>query len=268
MPPIPAAALPFFTREMLNYEHGTKFRLRLLIQDIQGFTTRIVGTTREGLFSFRVTPTVLTGAVQEFNFDIPDIPMFVSVFTEEAQLARGNTYVQLFLTANGDRILRLGAGYISAMSAISWPLVQSENEQRDMDMGAVTNGTNPAAGVEMAFNVPDQQKLEILAVGFVLVTSATVANRAVHIVFQPSGTSPQLNVITPANQTASQTMRYSLVQLGFINTNQSDNDIIMPMPRGIVLGPLGSIISETENLQVGDDFSAMNVLVRRSLVLE
>jgi hypothetical protein len=58
---------------------------------------------------------------------------------------------------------------------------------------------NPAAGVDFSYTIPAGYTFELLGVAFQLVTSATVANRACHLIVTDSG---DVEVASSTQQTA------------------------------------------------------------------
>lgn len=266
MPPEQELTLPFVTRAMLKYDHGTSFGLRVLINDRINHRIKVSGTTREGLFTFNIDPVISDGTLETFNLQIPDIPMFVTVVGTIDTHNRGNTYVQLLLTANDDPILKLCSGYVSFFASLSWPLVQAENNETEGGAGEGKLGVVPAAGAEAVLPVPSNEKWEILAVTYTLVTDANAANRIVGIEFDLGGAGTGFNAFAKTTQAASLTRHYTFAQFAGMLADTDGVHVMAPMPGGMVLGSAGELRSSIRNIQVGDQLTAIEAIIKRSMV--
>lgn len=121
--------------------------------------------------------------------------------------------------------------------------------------GVTVAGTvDPAAGAELiAFTVPAGQVWELQTLRFTLVTSATVANRRVHLVFD-DGTNVLAKVPVLSDHAASLTWSYTFAREAD-NVTVQGLEVVSRMPR--LLLPAGfRVRTLTDNLQVGDNFSA------------
>jgi hypothetical protein len=121
-------------------------------------------------------------------------------------------------------------------------------------------GADPAAGAEVVQQVPVGQAWELLAVRFVLVTSAAVANRRVNLCFDDGG-APILfcKIGAPTAQVASQNIGYTFT-VGAPFTQPSD--MVCPIP--LLRLPAGwRWRTITDSIDAGDNFSAPSFCYRR-----
>ncbi|MBM7788857.1 hypothetical protein [Tenggerimyces flavus] len=118
----------------------------------------------------------------------------------------------------------------------------------------VAGTVDPAAGVEMTvFTVPAGQVWELQTLRFALVTSATAATRRVHLVFD-DGTNILARFAVLSTQIASLTYNYTFAR-DVDNATETGLEVVTRLPR--LLLPTGfRVRTITENLQVGDNFSA------------
>lgn len=254
-----AAKLPFLVRDMLRFEGAAAFALQIRTQSSVAGTIFIRGFTREGVFTFKHT-TTNDGTVQTSTFRIPDVPILVSLTDDLAAFKQGDCVATLNLTENGDVVYVLTSGFVYAQKGISYP----NNQLHDVmpGRGAIKTYTsaNPAAGDELSLTVPTGRIWRILALNFQLVASATVANRRVRVRLQ-TNVGLDIAVFGVTDQTASQTMNYSFAQVGVISDEVDNTRIQIALPQEIYLGQDDFLGTDTINLQSGDNYSVMNVLV-------
>lgn len=253
--------LPFLSRDMLAFGKQTTFSL--IADVVANFTNEIEirGYTIDGFFTYKIRPT-LSSALQTFTFQIPDVPIAISVFMVPGIGNNLSQYVTLHLGANENRIALLCQGQISPVYGISWP--NQHPLMRDQAGGEIVEytGLNPAAGAEVADEVPPLEVWEILAIKFTLVTNATVADRTVAIRLT-TGEGSLLRRISTVTQQASETQTYHFIPGGTTGVITADTEQEIALPAGIILPGESSIASVTTNLQSADNFGAATYLVRR-----
>lgn len=122
----------------------------------------------------------------------------------------------------------------------------------------------PAAGVDLVATIPDTRKWKVWSLSAQFTTSAAVANRVPHIVItaQPDA-KVVFNVPPNQNQPASGTATYSAGAGVFAVT--FDNANVMVLPVELELLQKWTIGFSTTNLQAGDQWSAMSLLVTETL---
>jgi hypothetical protein len=258
-------ALPFLTRKMLNFEYATRFQLLLSTRAILASTIDIVGATKEGIFKFSKTVGT-TSTTEETYFNIPDLPIWVSVIDRSYAAFSGEVYAGVALAINGTKIQELCAGYVYQTQGITWPSINKESPQEQKGKLDVYSGTNPAAGVETSVTVPGGECWKIKALSVDFTTSATAANRRVHLKFQIEG-ADIYEFISSIDHAASLTKHYVFQPVPTAGTYSDDNDIIVPIAEDIFLLPGDSITTSTTNKQAGDDFAAIECFVERFIYL-
>ena len=254
---------PFVTRDMLSFQHGVAFSLRVSTQATVATTLTIRGLTREGVFTVRVA-TTSDGVLNIENFRIPDIPISVVVIDSSTSNLQGRVYAVVNLVANGDILQELCAGYVYGPKGISYPAGSSQDMRPNGGFIDLKTSANPAAGAEITYSIAAGRSQLIKAIDFSITTDANVANRRVHIVFSMFSTRI-CEVFSDVDQAAGTTRVYSVMAMGDIPDRIDDNDIIIPMPANILLTGAATITTETTNIQVGDNISAANVLVEEWL---
>lgn len=121
----------------------------------------------------------------------------------------------------------------------------------------VVTAANPAAGAEVLATVPVGKWWDILAVKFVLVTSAAAANRRPALTID-DGTTEFWRWRAGVDQAASLTRTYQfLAQLNVeVDRSTTFNEMYEPLDEGLVLGPGYRIKTVTQALDVADDYGA------------
>lgn len=131
---------------------------------------------------------------------------------------------------------------------------------RDHPRRRVVVIANPAAQGEITITVPGQEIWVVESLAFRLVADATVATRVTSLAVDDGGVE-FLRSITGFSHTAGLTMEYCAFR-GSGTFGSSDGKTVMPWPSGDVgLSPGMRIKTVTSNLQVGDQFSRIRLLV-------
>jgi hypothetical protein len=125
----------------------------------------------------------------------------------------------------------------------------------------LVTGANPAAGAEISDTVPARETLTLYSVRIVLVTSATVATRAVNLYFD-DGATTFFETFNATTQAASLTYRYNF-GVGLVAAGAAPL-LVLPLPSAIKLGPGFRIRTTTTAIQVGDDYAAAIYLIERT----
>lgn len=251
LPEIPS--LPFLTRDMFRFGRTAAIRLRVRVMANTPIDVLIKFATREGI-SEHLARYTGTGVVQTFNIGISEIPIFLSAVTETASIKQGDCYVSVDLQINQETVLTMCSGYVYNLHSISWP--QTNNPDIIPGRGGIRfqNGEDPAAGVEIQDAVPAGQLWRLLSVRLQLVTDANVANRRVHLVTD-NNSFTGVDIFGDQDQAASLTRNYTFACFGSIPDTLDDNDILVNIPNDIYILGSGFIITQTTNLQAGDNFS-------------
>src|SRR3990167_1102700 len=180
-------SLPFVTRDMLSFEHGLPFSLRINSQANAILALTIRGMTREGIFTF-VHNTRADCVVKSENFRIPDMPIMVSVLDEAGTILQGACYITLDLLANADRLYELCAGQVYSSKGLSYPPSSGVDALPNRGIIRELSSADPAPGAEIDLSIPSGRIWRILGLAFFLTAAATAGSRRVHLVFlNPSG---------------------------------------------------------------------------------
>lgn len=255
MPPEKNFSFPFITREMLKFEQGSAFSLIVKSRGTATGRVTIAGTTREGLFTLKHTPSTNATEVVE-RFSMVDIPILFTILDVENLFRKGELYITVYLGINTNEIWQLAGGYVFGTKGLTWPTNIIEPPEPDF-VGDITarSSANPAANTEISFTTSAAILTHFRAVQFTLVTDGTAANRRVHIVFQEAG-GQEIEIFGSIDQVASTTRKYTCVPVGAGLAESNDDDIIIPIPRDIWIRSGGAFLTRTVNRQVGDDFGA------------
>lgn len=119
-------------------------------------------------------------------------------------------------------------------------------------------GTNPAANTEISETVPDRRRWILRAIRFSLASDANGANRY-PVLLIDDGSDIVFASETSTAQVANSTLFYNYADFGSWHSPAS-NQFCLPLPP-IPLGPGFRIRTTTTNLQVGDDYSAPQMLI-------
>lgn len=253
--------LPFIVREMLRFGKTANLSLRLTTQAIGTRTIIVRVLTRDGFSEFSQAYTG-TGAAQSVNFALQDIPIFVSVVSETSTVNQGEIYCTLSLRFSDDIVYQLASGFVYRQRGISWPYTGNADIIPNRGGIRFVQGSNAAAGSEVSDTVPSGQLWKILSVRFTLVTDANAANRRVHLVTD-NNSFPGVDVFGDVNQAANTTRNYTFYNIGSIPDRESDDDILVNLPADLYVLGSGSIITQTESLQAGDNFGVVTYCIEQ-----
>jgi len=257
--------LPFLTRSHLDFDKTAQFSLVLTEQSGNTGDILITGATKSGPFSYKyslgntATPTVT-------RLNLNDVPIFVSVSAVDAFMNPGTCYISLSLHINGTLCQVLLSGYVYSTQPLTWPMSDVRPSIPILVAPIGLTGSDPAAGAEISQTVPIYQMWRLKAIRFSLVTSATVANRRVHVVITTADGMVPIDLLSSVDHAASLTRNYSCVPVSTLGVFSDDNDIIIPIPDELWLNYTNTITTSTTNLQVGDNFSAPTFWIEKHYV--
>jgi len=247
---------------MLAFDQTATFALQLDITGIDTTAINIIGSTKEGIFKFRVVPTG-AGTMESFTFGIPDIPVFVSAFSTVDTMDRGEVWAVLWLTINGERVWKLASGYMTFQNPLTFPNTHSETEQDTRGFFAKVTGTNQAAGAENTDPVPTNETWILKSYIVSLVTDATAPLRNVHLIVTPHNSTINLHSFGNVTQAASLTRTWHFAPYGYLPTAADNEVILVPIPPDIVIVEGGTIGTETLGFVAGDNFGAPAIAVEK-----
>lgn len=254
-------ALPFLTRKMLSFDHGTTMSIRIRSRSTGANGVTLRGATREGIFSFAHTTLGIGGTFTE-TFRIPDVPLFLVVLADSSTIQQGEIFVQVQLLMNNDIVQELVSGYITGIRSLGWPAANLEDTRPGGGVIDVIESADPDAGAELDDIVNGNEYWRIQAIRFQLVTDANMANRRVHVTID-DGTNVLLDFIASNGQVASETVNYTFAPFGAINDSLDDADIVSGIPNNLILPNPFHIRTDTTNLLAGDNFGVMRILAER-----
>jgi hypothetical protein len=145
-------------------------------------------------------------------------------------------------------------GYLKDTDSLAWPGSPVKNSLQGKGVIRAFLGTNPAAGNQIIEAVPTGSRWRFLSLQVLLMTSATVANRTVFLLFD-DGTNTFAQIGGAVNQAASQNFSYNFIgglgyEVGAVRSNQVITGIHVPM---LLAG--FRVRTSTANFQAGDDFT-------------
>lgn len=248
-----ALQLPYLLRDMLRFEHGAAFGLSLYFQTSNSVTLSLRGLTREGVFTLKQVITAATSGTT-VTFRLPDIPIMVCVYMDAGDGSQGDTWVSLSLTANGDVIGTLCSGFVYGGKGVTYPAQNLVDGRPNAGLLETYADSDPAAGDEAILGVRIGEVWNIRGISIVLVTSATVANRRVHLTIQGETGVSALHFFASIDQAASTTKTYSFAPYGVIPDEEDNNVILIPIPPNLIVNSRNTLTITATNLQAGDNF--------------
>lgn len=261
MPPEKNNNSPFLTRSMLSFGEGASFKLRIRSQAKDALPIAIRGVTKDGPFSNIHIPSGSFNATTQ-DFNLTDIPMFLSVTDSNSSFLRGQCHITLQLLVNGEIVQDLCAGYVSVLGGISWPQTNIQSSIPGRGQFVTIAGADPAIDAEIVDEVPQETTWRLLGMRFAFVTDAAVANRIVHVVLK-NGSTVIADIVSGTAQTGGTTKNYSVVFGLGAGTFADDNDIIIPAPSDFWLPSGFDIATTITNRQPDDDLGAATYYVER-----
>lgn len=256
-------SLPFLTRDMLAFEHATAFSLICDVIATNASAIQIKGATREGPFTLRIVP-VADGTQEEFIFNIPDVPIFLTVTGFTTRSDMHSQYIEVQLGINRSRSWGLIQGFVSGITWLTWPVPMPTGALEKRGQILEIFSTNPAAGAEQNFPVPAEHWLKVKSIRFTYVNTAAAASRRVSLRLA-GDTSTIVDIPQAGNMIISETWVLTwgeglpnfVDSVGFTQT--------MPLPSDLILPPTGSIKTVTTAINGADDMGAMTIYAERLL---
>lgn len=253
--------LPFLTREMLKFGNKTPMRLRLSAAASLVGEVNLRAVTRNGIIALNVETTA-DGVVQSDTVGIDDIPILVSAVDEGDSFLPGQCWANISLEFAEEETISLGSGFVYVDKGIMWPSANHQDAVPNRGDFATVKSANPAAGTEAALTIPAGQLWRILAAHIQLATDATVVNRSIRLALNISGGQKWIAFNVQA-QTASTTYTHHFAHYGYANGEVSGAEMIYSLPQNIWLTPGSTIATDTLNLQAGDDYGIMVLIVEK-----
>jgi len=191
------------------------------------------------------------------------------VFASSGTPKIGQTYVSArIIRGLASVTIVLGAllgGYVTANQPLSYPGSPIEHSLVPQWIARTVQGTNPAAGVEIAEVLPTGARWDLLAATMSLTTDATVIARRVFFRVELSTPTPPITVAAVADQTASQTILYTWAQNLAYASVAGYTVFQAPLPSPMLLVGNGNFQTVTGLIQPGDNWAAPVYLIREWL---
>jgi hypothetical protein len=151
--------------------------------------------------------------------------------------------------------------FVSTNNPLMWPGGPNVEPLDGAGALRLVSGTTPGAGVNVVETVPTNARWELLAFYVALTTSAAVANRIVQLGID-DGANAYVWATSGQNHAASAAVIYSWWPGANVLTLAAQSEIIQPLPIGLRLPAGHRMITNTVNIQAGDQFSQVRYLVR------
>lgn len=166
----------------------------------------------------------------------------------------------LGVSAPGRPFQALCHGYFEDEQPLFWPGGNYRDPWDGRGFPRQAAGTNPGAGAQFAFSVPEGARWRIQGMDVTLVTDANAANRRFILEARAFGGAVYFATAAQVVQTASLTWRYNVAPWGMDSDNR-DGRLLVNWPAEVILVDGDEIGSAAANLQAGDDFGAPTLLV-------
>lgn len=164
-------------------------------------------------------------------------------------------------TGNVIDLSTLGAGYVTAVQRLAWP---GAGCQSSLDGGGALrsiSGATPGAGAEISETVPTGARWELIAFSTQLVTSVAAGVRRPQLTLDDGA-----NVFYRLSHTAGHAANVTFRHQWFAGSPEVAADLnanlTIPLPIGIRLGSGHRIKTVTVNIDVADQWSLVQYLVR------
>lgn len=246
---------------MLKYGNRTQLRLRIsAAADIAGVVL-LRALTRNGISSIPILTTV-DGKINANVVRIDDFPIMASAVDTADAFKPNQCWANISLEISNAETISLASGFVYVDKGITWPNASLTDAVPGRGFITEIASANPAAGAELTLTVPDGELWHVKAISTHFTTDANVADRVPHFVFTGPG-GLLIHTWAAAVFAASEAAFISCAQWGNISGVSNMDDFRIEMPSDIWLPPASTITSVTQNLQVGDDYTAMVVLVEK-----
>jgi hypothetical protein len=172
-----------------------------------------------------------------------------------------NLELGIGLTGAKQIVQSLGCGFCVTNVPYAWPGGVSNQPLDGTGILRSITGTTPAAGAEISETVPTGARWQVLAFRYQLVTSATVASRLSALLFDDGA-----NILAffggDATEAAGATFVYSFAAGFSPIVGSATNAIGRGLPGAVFLPAGARIKTQTSAIQVGDQYSIVQYLVR------
>lgn len=176
----------------------------------------------------------------------------------------GQCWCRLYLARGVDSpnsiVRTLDYGYIAKSFSLDYPDGQKRGPTDGPGQIRSVNITNPAVATDFSASVPSGARWRPRSIKATLAADANAANRNVQIIVQDASTNSLWYGAQGPNQTANQTKKYNWSANYPVEDStfgSLSSDIRAAFPNDLILGASWSLVSNTSNLQVGDQWSSI-----------
>lgn len=244
---------------MLRFGNSSAFELIVKSQSIITSPLTVRFFSREGVSEYIHIPTS-DGNITTTTHKITDVPIMISVVDDGDNYRQGACFVSLALAINGEIVYQLTSGFVYTLKALSWPPTSGQDALPGKGLFRTVTATDPGAGADVTLTVPNGHIFHPISGRIHILTSATVANRRIHIVFARSG-GPSTYCFSDVDITANVDGNIPFAHYGDL-PDRLDNFIYpINMPPNLFLTEDSTIGTEAVNLQGTDVLESMSVLV-------
>lgn len=181
----------------------------------------------------------------------------------------GDCYVRLSLVRNlsggtfPHRII-LAQGHCGSRISIGFSIYSNSGYPNEQFFTTNISVTDPAAGAELNFNIPDFTRIEVIAVRATLITSAAVATRIAALVVNVGpGSLHRFN--SRGAQVASTTFFYEWYPACSYSGSVNPNDNASSIPY-LTMMPNDRLQTNVNGIQAADQWSNFSVLCKRTTI--
>lgn len=252
---------PFPTRDLLKWASKEQFRIRLAVAgDIAGTVSMRV-MTRQSL-SDAERDTSDDGLIQERILGVDDFPVFVGIVDRDNAFDPGQCWASATLEIGGQEAITLCSGFVFGNKGVSWPNANLADPNPNLGRVTSLDTADPAAGAETTITVPAGELWRLLGANVDLVTDSTATNRrpALHI---SDGANLDLVFTNGSDHVADLTHHVVWSHYGDTPVRLKDNNSFNIIPAWLYVPPGGVISTVTANLQAGDNYGAMSLIVEK-----
>ena len=253
--------VPFLRRRDLRWGNEAKLELRITSAGFKASPVVLRAITQGALISEKFNSNA-DGAIAQRTIGIDDIPIMLSINDEDNGFVQGQFWASVELILNGVEAIHLCSGFVYAGKGINFPDGTQVDQIPGHGLIEQRTSADPAAGVEASIASQPGELSLLHAIRVTLVTDATSTNRRVHFIMN-GGNGARIDTFSDIEQGATLTKNYSVAKYGTLPDRADDNDILVPLPNDMWMTGEGEVATETVNLQAGDNFSTMKILVER-----
>lgn len=253
--------LPFLTRQMLKYGNTLQLRLRLsAAADVVG-VVRLKVITRHGMAEINVNTTA-DGAINSDTLGVDDFPIMVSATDADDTYAPNQCWANIELEIGEEEWFGLCSGFIHEDKSVSYPNTSMADAMPAHGRIVEVDGANPAAGAECLIPVPVGEIWQLKTLNVRFDCDSNVADRVPHFVFTGPG-NMLIHTWAAAVFAADEGADISCAQWGLISGISNADDFRIELPSNIWLPPESTITTETQGIQVGDDYGVPCAVVEK-----